>query len=211
MQRLGLALLVSLTLAIGLSFQSGCGDGQQRGATDASPSPGDSVERVAADLPPLPDWAPENPSAEFLRAARVLKPAPTDELTRGDLPDEIRIIIVELKRRADPILWELFGSLSDEQIERFRETERVAMSVRDMTPRQLEILNAFLDANKGLEAQVEGQPIPDLRVGLYKAGAHEDLSNVDVRFGIEGADMLTFVCEVEGKEDVLRWTGWAQL
>jgi hypothetical protein len=160
---------------------------------------------------PLPDWAPENPSKEFLRAAQVLKPAPTDDLTRGDVPEEVRVLVVELKRRCDPVLWELFGSLSDEQIARFQETERLALSVKEMTPRQRAILDAFLDANKGLEAQVEGQPIPDLRVGLYKAGAHEDLSNVEARFEIEGADMLSFVCQVDGKEDVLRWTGWAQL
>jgi hypothetical protein len=40
-----------------------------------------------ADVP-LPEWAPNNPSPEFMRAARVLKPMPmefAEERTQGDL------------------------------------------------------------------------------------------------------------------------------
>ena len=63
---------------------------------------------------PLPEWAPKNPSPEFMRAAKVLKPMP-HELAQNNYPTL-------------PSVWEFFGSLSDDQIREFQRLKEVRMS-----------------------------------------------------------------------------------
>ncbi len=62
-------------------------------------------DAVAKPRPPvLPSWAPKRPSKEFLRAAKVLKPIPEEAQTYTP-------IYVPA--------WELFGSLTDQQVRQF--------------------------------------------------------------------------------------------
>jgi hypothetical protein len=159
---------------------------------------------------PLPEWAPENPSPEFLRAARVLRGVPMDVVGRGDVPEQSWRAMLEYMKRINPTLWQLFGSLSDAQIESFLAAKRIAVAVRDLTPGQVTALDAVLEANKGNEMEISGVTLPDFRTLLHKMGAAEDLSNVTVGFTIEGANTLSFNARVAGNTDPLVWTGWAQ-
>jgi len=198
MGRLGwLVAVVIVVLAV-----SGCGrrDKQASGrkATGASASV------------PLPEWAPKNPSPEFMRAARVLRGVPMDAVGRGDMPEQSWRALLEYMKRVSPTLWQLFGSLSDAQIESFLAAKRISIPVRDLTPAQAAALAAVLDANKDNETEISGVHLPDFRTLLYKMRAAQDLSNVTIGFTIEGANTLSFNARVQGVTEPLVWTGWAQ-
>jgi hypothetical protein len=160
---------------------------------------------------PLPEWAPEDPSPEFLRAAKLLRAVPMGAVGRGDMPEQSWRALLGYMKQVNPTLWDLFGSLSDAQIESFLAAKRIAIAVRDLTPGQMAALDAVLDANKGDEMDVSGVTVPDFRTMLYKMGAVEDLSNVTIGFTIEGANTLSFNARVQGVKDPLQWTGWAQV
>ena len=160
---------------------------------------------------PLPDWAPETPSPEFLRAAKVLRGVPMDAVGRGDMPEQSWRALLGYMRQINPTLWQLFGSLTDAQIETFLTAKQISISVRDLTPVQTAALSAVLDANKGKEIEMSGVSLPDFRTLLYKMGAKQDLSNVTVGFTVEGANTLSFNAHVQGVKEPLKWTGWAQV
>jgi len=180
----------------------GCG---HRAPHETSP-----VEAAKTADVPLPEWAPENPSAEFLRAAKVLRGVPMDAVGRGDMPEQSWRALLGYMRQINPTLWQLFGSLSDAQIDAFLAAKKIAIAVRDLTPGQRAALDAVLDANKGREIQMSGVTLPDFRTLLYKMGAKEGLSNVTIAFAIEGVNTLSFNARVHGVGDPLVWTGWAQ-
>ena len=82
------------------------GCGQRTTQTPVSAPAAEKVEIA------LPEWAPENPSPEFLRAAKVLKPMPEESFNS---PED----------RAEAVTWlryqqtlaagfEFFGTLTDE-------------------------------------------------------------------------------------------------
>jgi hypothetical protein len=179
--------VVTIALQIGLCLVFGCG--QQHGTTDAPSPPGNSAERVKADLPPLPDWAPENPSPEFLRAAKVLKPLPPEVLSGfGDADPATEAVLARFTRTFVPA-YELFGTLSDEQIDSFVSQgapKQVRMPVKSLTAAQRAALDRWFEAYR--EA-VKGSPVGSdgYLVGLYKHGARDDLSNVDVGFHADGS------------------------
>jgi len=188
-----LALMAS-TLALLLA--PGCG-----GNAGEAPTP-DSTDTSGV---PLPEWAPENPSPELLRAAKVLRP----------LPEE-----VEPYSPTWPLAWELFGTLSDKQIDSFlrhrqrrqlplerygRETidalkdelgaeeigdslvfytREVLITFGSLSPGQRTIFDRMVEASRNRPP--EARPQPDLLVQLYKIGAREDLSNVAVGFSASG-------------------------
>ncbi|NIM07268.1 MAG: hypothetical protein GTN69_08670 [Armatimonadetes bacterium] len=197
--------IVSVLLLAGL-LAAGCGGGTSRQDSAGSI---DQAGKVA-----LPEWAPEQPSEGLLRAVEVLKPVPLeeDDLSRADMPKEIKQVLLELKRRVDPLLWELFGTLSDEQMERFAASKEIHLRFRQLTEPQRAALEAVLDVNKGAELQVDGQPFGDFRTSLYKAGAQEDLSNLIIGFDVQEGHMVSFVVRIteHGDKGILRWTGWAQ-
>jgi hypothetical protein len=129
---------------------------------------------------PLPDWAPENPSPEFIRAARVLKPLPSELLgpaaaEKGISASAMMAMVAPLWRGA----YEFFGALSDDQMERLRETGVIRFPVRSLAAPQREAMERFIATRDGV---LQG----DLRVTWLKSGAAEDLSDVDVGFAVEG-------------------------
>ena len=153
----------------------------------AAEAPESSAGTQTADVP-LPVWAPENPSPEFLRAARVFRtwvnePAVTDEPELAG-----RALDLRFQRTLVPA-WEFFGSLTDEQIERFRSRRDLRIQVRDLTDKQRAALYRFFDVwrkeFKGVSA-VTTEFSEDWLVELYKLGAREDLSNVEVQFLVRG-------------------------
>ncbi len=163
----------------------GCGKSQKPTTTPAGPE-----ARVL-----LPKWAPENPSPEFLRAARVFRtwvdePAITDEADLAGRALDSRF------RRALVPAWEFFGSLSDEQIERFRSTRDLRIGVKDLTDKQRAALYRFFDVwrkeFKGVSS-VNTEFGEDWLVELYKLGAKEDLSNVEVQFLVRGRGRVAMI------------------
>ncbi len=202
-----------LLLILTLSVACGCGKRvQQPTATSQKPlaTGNKSNAKSFAQRPPLPDWAPKNPSPEFLRAAKVLRGVPMDTVGRGDLPQQSWRALLAYMGQVNPTLWQLFGSLSEMQIRRFLASEKITVRVRDLTARQRTALDGVLDANKNSPIQISGTTLPDFRTGLYKMGAKQDLSNVTIGFTIEGANTLSFNARVRGVKDSLIWTGWAQ-
>jgi len=130
-------------------------------------SPGTGAGKVTKADVPLPEWAPENPSPEFLRAAKVLKPAVQATLARF--------------RRTWTAGYEFFGAMTDEQIDRFVSTKEVRIPVRSLTAKQRAALDNYLNVWREAMSGT-GLGADDLLVILYKDGAREDLSNVGVGF-----------------------------
>jgi hypothetical protein len=183
-----------LVVVAGIVVLGGC---SRRPAERPKPA----AQKVAI---PLPEWAPKNPSPEFLRAARVLKPMPGEEVLRNaSTPEQVahRRLFFE---HIFPRTWELFGSLSDGQVGQFRAHGRVWVPVRQMTEKQRAAFQNLLNDFQRLKAL--GQDL-DLRVFLYKMGAKEDLSNVKIGFSA-GSDprhsrsshVVMFEMVIVGKE-----------
>jgi len=145
------------------------------------------AQRPAAVVPtpdaatPLPVWAPNIPSPEFLRAARVLKPLP-DEFLQGILGKSAEgEALLQRYHAMMPAAYQFFGTLDDRQVERLRTTHEIRIPAKALTPEQRAALNHWFEdwraAMKGMRPELE-----DFLVGIYKIGGKEDLSNVDIGF-----------------------------
>jgi hypothetical protein len=131
---------------------------------------------------PLPEWAAENPSPEFIRAARVLKPIPPEFLGAwGEAAGPAAQATLARFRRTWTAGYEFFGAMTDEQIERFVSTKKVRIPVGSLTPKQRAALDNYFDVWREAMAGT-GLGADDLLVALYKDGAREDLSNMGVGF-----------------------------
>ncbi|NIM07265.1 MAG: hypothetical protein GTN69_08655 [Armatimonadetes bacterium] len=131
---------------------------------------------------PLPEWAPKDPSPEFLRAAKVLKPLPTESSEK--MPPEMAVMLVR-QRLWRPAAYELFGSLNDDQMQHFLSAKKVRVAVKALTAPQRAALDNWFESYRHAYEGVlpeELQSFEDYRVLLYKHGAREDLSNVDIGF-----------------------------
>ena len=165
-----------LSLGIVLVFFLAPSCGRRGPEEEAGPS-----SAHTADVP-LPEWAPENPSPEFLRAASVLKPIPAEMLGAwGEAGGPALQVILVRFRRTWTAGYELFGAMTDEQIERFVSTGQVRIRVRSLTPKQRAALDNYFDVWRDAMAGVGGG-MDDVLVDLYREGAREDLSNVGVGF-----------------------------
>ena len=163
----------------------GCG---QRAAQE---KPADKAAQTA-DMP-LPEWAPENPSPEFLRAARVIKPWPEEFTPARNGTELTRKALHHRYISTLPAAWEFFGTLTDEQIERFLSTKSLRLRFVDLSGRQraalLRYFDVFRESMKGLSPE-EQEYSEDLLVELYKLGAEEDLSNVEIEFLIRASGIV---------------------
>lgn len=149
----------------------------------------------------LPEWAPKNPSPAFVRALKVLKPLPLSTLRSAGASEAQN---AEATREATitwPAAYEFFGTLSDEQVQRFLTREpdwrnaiaternekeprkgwrRVLIPMKSLTPRQRRAFDNWATAwGKAREGREFDH---DYLVDLYKTGATRDLSNVRVGF-----------------------------
>jgi hypothetical protein len=99
-----------------------------------------------------------------------------------------RALSIRFNRALVPA-WELFGSLTDGQIERFRSRRDLRIQVKNLTDKQRAALYRFFDVwrreFKGVSS-VTTEFSEDWLVDLYKLGAREDLSNVEVQFLVRG-------------------------
>ena len=194
-------------LAVALAWLIGAGSAGSAPKEQAKPAT-TAPKAVTASWktarPSLPDWAPKNPSAEFLRAARVLKPTPLDIMRAAGKSEAENAARVN----GAIIMWiaayEFFGTLSDKQIAQFLQIRQmvlppgapgkpprhvrgnqIVVPVKQLTQRQRAALDRFFEAWR--EAS-KGQSLPghpefkDELLVLYKMGAKRDLSNVRVGF-----------------------------
>jgi len=191
--------LTGAAAMLALTYLAGCSDRQ------TPPVPGSRpAAETAEKLPALPEWAPEDPSREFVRAARVLKPIPEDVASYSPLW---------------PAAYEFFGTLTDKQVMKFLRPRQMRHALEEMseevralfkerygaeevggklvyehrhvsvpfgslTARQREVFDKLVE---GWRETDWGDPDEaDLIVRLYKRGAKEDLSNVEVAFSATG-------------------------
>ncbi len=165
----------------GACLLSGCGNGHSPKAGGSAPA-----QSTNASIP-LPDWAPANPSREFLRAARVLKPMPSELLDAGARGDPTRAATIDKFTRVWPASYEFFGTLTDDQLKRFLSTGQIRIPVKDLTIAQKTALDNWFSA---WQRAMKATGNEDFLVDLYKAGAERDLSNVDAGFDVQAGHMV---------------------
>jgi hypothetical protein len=184
------ASVIGIAVAVALS---GCGKAQK--PTTAPPVPETDV--------PLPDWAPENPSPEFLRAASVLKPLPAEWMAAVAQGDQTRAAFVEKFSRTWSASYEFFGTLTDDQIKRVLSVGQIRIPVKDLSAKQKAALDTWFSTWR---RAMKGTELDDFLVDLYKAGAKDDLSNVEVGFDVPSRHMVHvkfWVKQSDGSEQPL--------
>jgi hypothetical protein len=110
----------------------------------------------------------------------VLKPLPPEWVEKAAQRKAVppAFMMSVLSKMSLPA-YEFFGTLTDEQIQRFLDTGLIRLPMDSLSPRQREAWDRFI---AGRDEATEG----DTRVWLFKLGAKEDLSNVDVGFTRDG-------------------------
>jgi hypothetical protein len=155
----------------------GCGKEQR-------PSVPTTVGKAAV---PLPEWAPKSPSPEFLRAAKVLKPMPREWLGAAAQGDQTRAAFVDKFTRVWPASYEFFGTLTDDQMERFLSTGQIRIPVKALSVAQKAALDSWFSTWR---RAMKGTDDEDFLVDLYKVGAQRDLSNVEAGFDVPSGHMV---------------------
>jgi hypothetical protein len=163
---------------------------------------------------PLPDWAPENPSPEFLRAARLMQPfreTPGPEPGLGAKAMSVHF------NRTQIAAWEVLGSLTDGQLAHLVSTKEVLLPVKSLTEKQRALLERYFAVwrreMKDLPER-ETEWGKDWLVDLYKGGAREDLSNVLLTFQVRSRGrvaMILYVVKPDGSLSVPFPAGIADL
>jgi hypothetical protein len=164
-------------IALILPVAAGCAHHAAQKPTSVTPSAQATI--------PLPEWAPKNPSPEFLRAARVLRPMP-DEMVQqmaGESPG--LKVLFQRYHGTFPASYEFFGTLDDRQIEHFRAAKVVRIPAKSLTAKQKSALNHWFESWREV-MKGAGSGFEDYLVTVYKMGGKEDLSNVDVGFFAPG-------------------------
>ncbi len=178
--------------------------------TLARPGPAKPPTKVAQPTwVTLPSWAPQHPSKEFLRAARILREMGTDVPPLPDTPQPQedlagKAFSTHYHRTLVPT-WELFGTLGDKQVARFLSTKQIRLPVKSFTKKQRDLLDRYFEVwrqeMKGLPER-ENEWSRDWLVALYKEGAREDLSNVLLTFQVRSRGrvaMILYVTQPGGK------------
>jgi peroxiredoxin len=161
---------VGVLLAVALAF-CGCGRSAKPEAPESPPS-------VA-----LPEWAPEEPSAEFLRAAASARPIPTEGLLELGMDEAA---VERILTRVWPACYEFLGSMSDQQIETLTAREELRMPYSSLAPAQKAAFERWMEAAGSTHPP--GQQ--DYRAFLANQGVKEDFSNLDVGFGIHDGGIV---------------------
>lgn len=159
-------------------------------------------ESAQVKLPPgvvLPEWAPKNPSPEFIRAATVLKPMPADTSPGAQGGGLSAGAFEQRFHRALPAAWEFFGALSDEQIQGLRSTKSLHLGVAELAQPQRAAMDRFFatwrSAMQGLPADPERYTL-DYVADLHRLGAAQDLSNVDIELAVRGSGIVAMLLRV---------------
>ncbi len=141
----------------------------------------------------------------------MLKPVPPESLASASEGDQATQAKLQRYRLTYPATYEFFGTLSDQQIERFLASKKkqIRIPVRSLTEVQRAALAHWFDVWR--EALGEDH---DHRVKLFKLGAREDLSNVDVGFWAPGGHSVHiwfWVVEEDGSTGASTSSYFAQI
>jgi hypothetical protein len=142
-------------------------------ATKAQPkaTPTPTPPRKAAPATrPLPEWAPKDPSREFLRANQLIRSVSLESLKSPRLSGKAQEAALAGSVRWKIGCYEFLGSLDDRQVQRVLAVGEVRIPLKALTKRQRALFDAVF-LRRG-----------DLKVSLYRIGAKKDLSNVEVGF-----------------------------
>jgi len=150
----------------------------------------EEVTEDPSEVAALPEWAPEEPSEEFLRAVQVLGFIPRQEVLPEGADAEMAAFLTAMTEILWPRSFEFFGSLSDEQVQKFLAEQEIRLPIPLLPSSQKTALDRWLAAADELimRAPEAARPVDQtLAKGGYLAvlqeqGAQEDLSNVDVGF-----------------------------
>jgi uncharacterized protein YcgL (UPF0745 family) len=97
--------------------------------------------------------------------------------------------------------WEFFGTLTDQQIERFVATKRLRLLAKDLTPKQRAAMYHYFDVwretMKGVPVDYQDQFGEDWLVELYRLGAKQDLSNVEITFDVRTSHIVRMMMRVQ--------------
>ena len=154
----------------------------------------EQVPKETAAASALPEWAPEDPSKEFLRGVEALGSIPREEVLPEGAGAEAEAFLTAMMEILWPRSFELFGSLTDEQAEKFLAEREIRLPIPSLPPSQKAALDTWV---KAADEVIAGAPEAirpadeTLAKGGYLAllrevGAAADLSNVDVGFGQRG-------------------------
>jgi hypothetical protein len=116
-----------------------------------------------------------------MRAWQVLKPTPDEAFTRFGEGDPSRLALAKRVSQTWAAAFEFFGTLSDGQMKRFLSTREIRMPVGSLGARQRAALDNWFERWR-VVMKSNGTVPEDFLVVLFKMGAREDLSNVDVGF-----------------------------
>jgi len=150
----------------------------------------------------LPSWAPKNPSPEFVRAARVLKPLPPVNHAVGllDIP-----------------IWESFGALTDQQLNDFMKIQQVRLKTGIMPQQAISKMKKDYGATEergyivydtrrisipvkamsAVQRRAFDKVAEASRSELMKLGANQDMSNVSLDFDANGGHVMWVSFEVK--------------
>ncbi|MCE5322721.1 hypothetical protein LLG46_05310 [bacterium] len=146
---------------------------------------GGCVNRSRANLP---EWAPKNPSPEFCNASKVLS---------GSLPQGVSQDSDEARFHAILVpAWEFFGTLSSDQINSLKASKSVTLPCTSLTAKQRGALDNYFKIYRQVMINPTGEWPSDELAELYKLGAKNDLSNVDLVVDIRASGLVRFGCTI---------------
>ena len=130
----------------------------------------------------LPAWAPEEPSPEFLSAARVLGSFPAEDSSQED--QSFNQILVPT--------WEFFGTLDDDQVNSLLANKSISLPFGSLTRKQRSQFDNILSVYRQTMRNAPADSSKDLLVLLYEKGARKDLSNVNLVIDIRPSGTVRF-------------------
>jgi hypothetical protein len=177
-------------------------------ARHTAPKPAARPLAVTKADTPLPDWAPAEPSPEFLRAAHVLREMGSSVRAPLEVPGRQDDLAAKAfwthYDRTLTLAWELFGTLDDRQVGQLVSTRQVRLPVKSFTEKQRDLLERYFELWRREMRDLperETEWGKDWLVDLYKGGAREDLSNVLLTFQVRSHSrvaMILYVVKPDG-------------
>jgi len=130
----------------------------------------------------LPVWAPQKPSPEFRRAAKMLKEPPS---TTSE--DAVEKAFESGRSQYLPPAWELFGTLEDRQIAELKQKRELLLAYKKMSGKQRNMLERLLfgweTADKELRRKVQRiKPAPNF-------------SNVELVFAVHSGERVVILMQ----------------
>jgi hypothetical protein len=153
-------------------------------------------EAAPSEKPPeatvMPEWAPDDPSDEFLIGLRALAAVPGEQVLKpAEGNAELTAFLTQMMEEVWPPAFEFFGALTEEQRATFFAKNEVRMEMssvpeapRATLDRWFAAMDRMLAATpEGVWPEEDGPPEGGYLELLRDDGAADDFSNVEVGFG----------------------------